>query len=100
MTRVDEAVEVSIGVTGEPIGFTWQGVHYSVNAKPLRWFARREWWVEAARVQRGIGAGVIEIEMWRVCACVGNGPTGIFELIYAAETACWKLVRYYLAAAA
>ncbi|MFM6980620.1 MAG: DUF6504 family protein [Micrococcales bacterium] len=100
MTRVDEAVEVSIGVNGEPNGFTWQGVRYSVNARPLRWFARREWWVEAARVQRGIGAGVIEIEMWRVCAAVNGGPTGIFELIYAAETSCWKLVRYYLATAA
>lgn len=100
MTRVDETVEVSVAASGEPIGFSWNGVRYSVNARPLRWFARREWWVEAARVQRGIGAGVLELEMWRVCACVGNGPTGIFELVWNAETGLWKLVRYYLATAA
>ena len=100
MTRVDETVEVSISATGEPVGFVWQGVSYGVNAKPLRWFARREWWVEAARVQRGIGAGVLELEMWRVCACVGTGPTGIFELIHQDADNSWKLVRYYLAEAA
>lgn len=100
MTRIDEAVDVSLSNAGEPCGFSWQGRNYSVNAKPLRWFARREWWVEAARVQRGIGAGVLELEMWRVCACLDGGPTGIFELIHIDQDNSWKLVRYYLAEAA
>ncbi|MEO0048965.1 MAG: hypothetical protein RL556_297 [Actinomycetota bacterium] len=99
MSRVDETISVSVNEVGEPIGFSWAGRCYLVSAKPLRWFARKEWWVEAARVQRGIGAGVLELEMWRLVANDGSGA-GQFELIHNSIEGSWKLLRYYLAEAA
>ncbi len=100
MLRVDEKVSVSTNQGGEPIGFWWRGGSYLVNSKPVRWFARREWWNEAARVQRGIGAGVLEVEMWRICASKPNAPMAQFELVHTFETQgndrnSWRLVRVY-----
>ncbi|MEY2675391.1 MAG: hypothetical protein RL645_567 [Actinomycetota bacterium] len=99
--RVDEAVYVATDKVGDPIGFNWRGIAYLVKTKPVRWFARREWWVEAARVQRGIGAGVVEVEMWRLQASPsianppGNGSGGQFELIKSADSNVWRLVRVW-----
>jgi hypothetical protein len=99
--RVDEAVYVATNTGGEPIGFNWRGIAYLVKTRPVRWFARREWWVEAARVQRGIGAGIIEVEMWRLQATpsavnpeAGNAA-GQYELIKSADTNVWRLVRVW-----
>ncbi len=109
MTRVDEKIAVSVNQGGEPIGFRWRNQSYLVNAKPVRWFARREWWVEAARAQRGIGAGVLELEMWRLQAsCVERQkPLAQYELIHSFDLSDkpvsaspevsegWRLVRVY-----
>lgn len=102
--RIDEAVFVATNTGGEPIGFNWRGIGYLVKTRPVRWFARREWWVEAARVQRGIGAGAVEVEMWRLRACptpaAANLPQvdsadGHFELIRSADSNVWRLVRVW-----
>ncbi len=94
MTRLDEAVAVSVNQNGEPIGFKWQDRFYLVMARPTRWFARREWWVEAARAQRGIGAGVLEIEMWRLLASCDDNSSQ-FELIHSAGDNSWRLARVF-----
>lgn len=105
--RVDEAVFVVTNQGGEPIGFNWRGLAYVVKSRPVRWFARREWWVEASRVHRGIGAGVVEVEMWRLQARnveqppVEPGATsssatgGQFELIHSADDNVWRLVQVW-----
>ena len=96
MVRVDEMVTVSVNPKGEPIGFGWRGGAYLVLSKPVRWFARREWWVEAARVQRGIGAGVLEVEMWRLVASC-NDEKQQFELVHSfvGEKNVWRLNRVF-----
>lgn len=68
MTLIDEPVEVSLDPTGSPVGFRWRGVRYLAKGKPLRWFTRKQWWLESSRVQRGIGASVLEVEVWRIVA--------------------------------
>ena len=68
MVSVDESVTVSVNWAGEPVKFTWAGATYAITAKPVRWYDRRQWWAEAGRVQRGIGAQVLEVEMWQVQA--------------------------------
>jgi len=96
MMRVDESVSVTVDRSGDPIGFAWRGVNYLICSKPVRWFARREWWVEAARVQRGIGAGVLEIEMWRVLASDPKDRNWQFELLHSfADQSPWRLVRVF-----
>lgn len=99
MTRIDELVDVTVNPKGEPIGFGWRGGAYLVLSKPVRWFARREWWVESARVQRGIGAGVLEVEMWRLVAenQIARAEKNQYELIHNVvdNKNVWKLSRIY-----
>lgn len=102
MRRMDENVSVSINRTGEPVGFLWRNSTYRVQTKPIRWFARRDWWLEAARVQRGVGAGVLEVEVWRMVASKAEEPDQKtqFEILNTATgtdgaKAIWRLVKVY-----
>ena len=102
MRRMDENVSVSINRTGEPVGFLWRNSTYRVQTKPIRWFARRDWWLEAARVQRGVGAGVLEVEVWRMVASKTEEPDQKtqFEILHTAPStdgakAIWRLVKVY-----
>ena len=49
--------------------FRWRERDYQVSSKPVRWFARTEWWL-GERAHRGIGSGVVKFEMWRFIATV------------------------------
>jgi len=102
MRRIDEKVEVATDQTGQPVGFLWRSSSYQVSHKPIRWFARREWWLEATRVQRGIGARVLEVEVWRMAASNtdDSAKTTQFEIIHDQDSATeekgiWRLVRVY-----
>jgi len=63
MGRIDEAVAVLVDQEGSPTLFKWREKDYQVSSRPVRWFARAEWWV-GERAHRGIGSGVLEVEMW------------------------------------
>jgi Family of unknown function (DUF6504) len=112
MLRVNEFIEVSVNQTGEPIGFSWRGDSYLVVSRPVRWFARREWWRESDRAYRGIGAEVVEMEMWRLNAGIRSkgGLTSTqnaaqFELVRGSDAPAvpgspsasgkWRLVRVF-----
>lgn len=96
MVSVDESVTVSVNWAGEPVKFVWAGATYAITAKPVRWYDRRQWWAEAGRVQRGIGAQVLEVEMWQVQAEIQDAiratlPKFEFELMHFKNA--WQLVR-------
>jgi|LauGreDrversion4_2_1035121.scaffolds.fasta_scaffold45544_3 hypothetical protein len=96
MVSVDESVTVSVNWAGEPVKFVWAGATYAITAKPVRWYDRRQWWAEAGRVQRGIGAQVLEVEMWQVQAELQDTiratlPKFEFELMHSKNA--WQLVR-------
>jgi hypothetical protein len=96
MVSVDESVTVSVNWAGEPVKFVWAGATYAITAKPVRWYDRRQWWAEAGRVQRGIGAQVLEVEMWQVQAELQDSiratlPKFEFELMHSKNV--WQLVR-------
>lgn len=100
MVQVDEPVFVLVNQSGEPVGFQWRGSSYRIGEKPIRWFARRDWWAEATRAQRGIGSGLLEVEMWRLSATDTSGTKRIqFELMhqldYLATLEKWRMVRVY-----
>lgn len=101
MSRIAESIPVAVNRFGEPVRFSWRGESYRVQSRPERWFARREWWVEAARAARGIGAGVLEVEMWCLLACrevdaLGSPAAGAqFELLRRAEDDSWQLLRVF-----
>lgn len=95
MIRVDENVQVATNGSGEPVSFNWRNGSYRVISRPMRWFSRRDWWVEAARAQRGIGAGVLEVEMWRLSASRDSASPAQFELIHTQSDDAWQLVRIF-----
>ena len=107
MRRIDESISVLVNQNTEPIGFSWRGQSYVVRQRPTRWFARKEWWVESARVQRGIGAGSLEVEMWRVLAMpvsaldIASSEDSTlqtltqFQLIHSNDNHTWRLERIF-----
>jgi hypothetical protein len=104
MQRIDENVLVSTNQNGEPVGFLWRDSNYKVRARPIRWYARRDWWLEAMRVQRGVGASVLEVEVWRMLASKREEPEVAnktqFEIVHskdgvAGEKNIWRLLRVY-----
>lgn len=66
--QIDERVRVFTDELGRPAGFTWRNQNFLVSEAPVRWFSRRNWWLDAKSVQRGSGSGLLEIEMWRLVA--------------------------------
>ncbi len=101
MQRLDENVLVSTNQSGEPVRFLWRDSNYKVRARPIRWFARRDWWLEASRVQRGVGPGVLEVEIWRMLASEGDNSAKKtqFEIAHSQDAKngknIWRLVRVY-----
>jgi len=90
MGRIDEAVTVLVDQEGAPTLFRWREKDYQVSCRPVRWFARTEWWV-GERAQKGIGSGALEAEMWRLSVA----DLGVFDLLHNHSTGAWKLVRRY-----
>lgn len=60
-----EGVDVTTDISGRPVRIQWRGRSYTVLKDPLRWFARRRWWLEAHRAERG-RPGLVAEEIWRV----------------------------------
>ncbi len=90
MGRIDEAVAVLVDQEGAPTLFRWREKDYQVSSRPVRWFARAEWWV-GERAHRGIGSGVLEVEMWRLRVIEG----GVFDLLGNSSASNWKLIRKF-----
>ncbi len=93
MGRIDEAVAVLVDQEGAPTLFRWREKDYQVSSRPVRWFARAEWWV-GERAHRGIGSGVLEVEMWRFLA-TADGTKTSFELLHNCQTGCWTLNKTF-----
>ena len=93
MGRIDEAVAVLVDQWGSPTRFKWREKEYQVGPRAVRYFARANWWT-GERVDRGIGSGVIEVEMWRLLASSEEGKSS-FELLHNTLTNSWKLIRRF-----
>ena len=93
VVQIDENIAVSVDRNGQPISFLWRGERFAVSDRPVRWYARKEWWLEANRVQRGIGVSVLEVEMWRLVAQSRAKHWVQYDLRH--EENRWRLVRIY-----
>ena len=90
MGRIDEAVAVLVDQEGAPTLFRWREKDYQVSSRPVRWFARSEWWA-GERAHRGIGSGAVEVEMWRLRVTEG----GVFDLLGDSSAGSWTLIRKF-----
>ena len=93
MGRIDEIVAVLVDQQGSPIVFRWREKDFQVRSRPVRWFARADWWL-GERAHRGIGAGIIEVEMWRFLATADEKVTS-FELLHNTASNSWKIIRRF-----
>jgi hypothetical protein len=101
--QIEETVRVFTDESGRPAGFTWRNQNYLVSEDPVRWFSRRNWWLDAKSVQRGSSAHLLEIEMWRLVAQeLTAGPKSLgtnrpgFELAHIHDqqnSGSWQLLR-------
>ncbi len=93
MGRIDEAVAVLVDQEGAPTLFRWREKDYQVSSRPVRWFARAEWWV-GERAHRGIGSGALEVEVWRLFTS-RDGTECSFDLLHDKSANNWKLLRKF-----
>jgi hypothetical protein len=93
MGRIDEIVAVLVDQQGSPLVFRWREKDFQVRSRPVRWFARADWWL-GERAHRGIGAGIIEVEMWRFLATADEKVTS-FELLHNTASNSWKIIRRF-----
>lgn len=94
MIRIDESIAVVANHDGQPVSFDWRGGHYLAIGSPVRWYSRRSWWREIDAAPRGMGADVVETEMWRVRA-VSDSDSGLFELRHNSPAGDWQLVQVH-----
>ncbi len=95
MGRIDETVAVLLDQEGAPALFRWREKDYQVSSRPVRWFARTEWWV-GERAHRGIGSGILEVEMWRLNASPSDdSSSSYFELLHSSVANSWRLIRKF-----
>lgn len=93
---VVELGEVRLGADGQPVGFRYESQIYVVVGTPTRWFTRRDWWVQAANVSRGVGAQVLEVEMLRVAAIANEAEQQKMHYAdLAREGDTWQVVRVF-----
>jgi hypothetical protein len=93
MAHIGEAVSVLVDQEGAPIRFRWREKTYLVVTRPVRYFARSDWWT-GEKASKGIGPSSLELEMWRVLAS-SDGIRSPFELLHNTSTNSWKLLRRF-----
>ncbi|MFJ5957153.1 DUF6504 family protein [Paenarthrobacter sp. NPDC092416] len=104
MGLFSESVEVICTETGQPQRVKWQEREFLVLNEPVRWYERRQWWVEENRAPLGTGAGLVDHEIWRVqlqqADGVNGGETITLDLVRHVGSGRWRLLRIHDAAPA
>jgi hypothetical protein len=105
MGLFSESVDVICTDTVQPQEIQWKGTRYVVTNEPLRWYERRQWWVEESRAPLGSGAGLVDHEIWRVQLHRPQdeeqpGPTITLDLVRHLASGRWRLLRIHDAAPA
>lgn len=92
MLKSDALLGVMLNHDGEPYALKLGEKHYLVSSKPIRWYSRKTWWKDADSAPKGIGAGLIEVEMWRMWAACEDHQA-LFEIRHEVHTNSWQLVQ-------
>ncbi|MBO1268675.1 hypothetical protein [Arthrobacter cavernae] len=105
-----ESIDVDCTPDGQPAELRWRGLSYVVCADPLRWYERRQWWVEESRAPLGSGAGLVDHEIWRVqlkrspdprtreAGDAATEPPLTLDLVRHVGSGRWRLLRIHDAA--
>lgn len=88
-----QSIQVQTTPAGQPLHILIDGRTWHVGAEPLRWYERRQWWVEDRRAPRGRGPK-IDVEVWQVQARIGTNlqtPLTTFELALNRDAGQWSI---------
>ena len=96
------AIEVRCTPAGIPVRLVHQGAVRHLAAAPVRWFERRKWWEESARVPIGAGAGAADCEIWRLQLrpTGGHGAPETVDVGFDPQDNVWRLVKVHSTAMA
>ncbi|MET3369577.1 UNVERIFIED_CONTAM: hypothetical protein ABIE34_002831 [Jeotgalibacillus campisalis] len=105
MGLFSESVGVICTDTGHPREVQWKGTRYTVTNEPVRWYERRQWWLEESRAPLGSGAGLVDHEIWRVqllptSADAETSHSITLDLVRHVGSGRWRLLRIHDAAPA
>lgn len=105
MGLFSESVGVICAETGQPQAVQWKGTHYTVTNEPVRWYERRQWWIEENRAPIGSGAGLVDHEIWRVQLLPqqeneSSSKRITLDLVRHVGSGRWRLLRIHDAAPA
>jgi hypothetical protein len=67
-----------------------------VAAEPVRWYERRQWWMEEHSAERGRGPGLVDHEVWRLQVRLeraGNAPLLSLDITHHQDSGRWQLLR-------
>jgi hypothetical protein len=88
-----ESVDVDCDAGGAPVGVRWRGRDYRVAQQPVRWYERRAWWAEDARLPKDRGVGAVDQQMWRVqVQLTARSELLTLELVHTLDTGRWRLL--------
>jgi hypothetical protein len=86
-------VDVDCDAQGVPVAVRWRGRGYRVAQEPVRWYERRAWWAEDARLPRDHGGGAVDQQMWRVQVQLApRAELLTLELVHTLDTGRWRLL--------
>ncbi|PRB41811.1 hypothetical protein CQ020_21815 [Arthrobacter sp. MYb23] len=105
MGLFSESVSVSCTDAGQPQEVQWKGTQYTVTNEPVRWYERRQWWLEESRAPLGSGAGLVDHEIWRVQLLPSTAEPEAshsitLDLVRHLGSGRWRLLRIHDAAPA
>ena len=89
MAHIGEAVAVLVDQEGAPTLFRWGEMTYLVVTRPVRYFARSDWWI-GENASKGMGS-FFEVEVWIVFVD-SEGSKSKFQLARQKSTKCWFLL--------
>ncbi|MFI7578975.1 DUF6504 family protein [Kocuria kalidii] len=93
MGFLTESVDVDCDTDGMPVGVRWRGRNYLVAQDPVRWYERRAWWAEDARLPKDHGIGAVDQQMWRVQVQLNvRSELLTLELVHTLDTGRWRLL--------
>lgn len=91
-----EGIEVMSSPDGELVQLSWRGACYSIEPHPLCWYERRSWWESESRVPPGEGAGLVDLQMWRLqVRRAGIDDELTLDVVHHLPDGPWRVIKIY-----
>lgn len=91
-----EGIDLVSSPEGELLQLCWRGAHYTIEPHPLCWYERRAWWESESRVPPGEGAGIVELQMWRLqLRCDGISGCLTLDVVHYLPGGQWRVIKIH-----